>query len=673
MNTILNASRGERRDKSGFVPALVVCLMAGVSAGGVYAQAGPGEPRVVRPAQGQVVPPKVAGPAIVHPLAVVPIPKEDPLAATYKPWEGKKIIIRRMGTPARYADMKAQRAIEVTNYSIVSTVIMYDQGNLEVRTETGTAWFSPSQVILVEDALPFFNEQVEKNRWDDAAYALRAYVQLELGELESAKRDASRAVQIAKGKSSDLYRARLYTLAWVYRKAGELEQAAECYSEMIRKDSAVGAAWRERGVLRNQTGRHEEAVKDFTEAVTLNTQDLNAHIGLAVARSGIGDYDGAVRSANYAVKYAYWKGSFLAERAKIHARAGDFEMALSDANEAMKLEPQSADAVNTRGLVYLMMWELDKAEADFKATLALDPQAAYPLGNLGKVELARRKFDSAGEWFDKARKLEPGATWLVCGRGVAHLRAGEIDEAVRVFERAATLNAADHIPHANLALCWLKLGMTNKADDAIGKAVQVCLVPSDEGSVPATSGRKAVKAPPPAKPEVQAVVRSPFVQAVRARVHAARGEFEKASEAAAEAVRLDPRDEFAANTQAWLWATVPDEKLCNGKKAVATATKLVERSKGLDPEHLETLAAAYAEAGEFDKAVESQLKAIRGYGITPAQVEKCREQLVKQDGPLVETWELLLVARLSGYERKIPYRLPVPTIGGGLRGSLGRF
>jgi len=166
---------------------------------------------------------------------------------------------------------------------------------------------------------------------------------------------------------------------------------------------------------------------------------------------------------------------------------------------------------------------------------------AYVVGNLGRVELARRKFESAVEWFDKARKLDPGAIRVVYERGVAHLRAGEIDEAVRVFEKAAVLHVGDPIPHANLALCWLKLGMTNKAQDAIGKAVQLCQAMPDDGKIPATTfGRSAVKAPQPTKVEDKPVIRSPFVQAVRARVHAARGEFEKAAEVAAEAVRLDP-------------------------------------------------------------------------------------------------------------------------------------
>ena len=57
-------------------------------------------------------------------------------------------------------------------------------------------------------------------------------------------------------------------------------------------------------------------------------------------------------------------------------------------------------------------------------------------------------------------------------------------------------------------------------------------------------------------------------------------------------------------------ATAPDAKLRDGKKAVEAAKKAVDMLKYRDGRFLDTLAAAYAEAGEFDKAVETQQKAL---------------------------------------------------------------
>ncbi|HKB02564.1 MAG TPA: tetratricopeptide repeat protein [Gemmataceae bacterium] len=57
-------------------------------------------------------------------------------------------------------------------------------------------------------------------------------------------------------------------------------------------------------------------------------------------------------------------------------------------------------------------------------------------------------------------------------------------------------------------------------------------------------------------------------------------------------------------------ATAPDAKLRDGKRAVEAAKKAVDMIKYRDGRFFDTLAAAYAEAGEFDKAVETQQKAI---------------------------------------------------------------
>jgi tetratricopeptide (TPR) repeat protein len=71
------------------------------------------------------------------------------------------------------------------------------------------------------------------------------------------------------------------------------------------------------------------------------------------------------------------------------------------------------------------------------------------------------------------------------------------------------------------------------------------------------------------------------------------------------ALQLDPKDRWVGNNLAWLLATCPEASLRNGKKAVDLATQVGELAGGDDPLFLRTLAAAYAEAGRFPKAVET--------------------------------------------------------------------
>jgi tetratricopeptide (TPR) repeat protein len=76
-----------------------------------------------------------------------------------------------------------------------------------------------------------------------------------------------------------------------------------------------------------------------------------------------------------------------------------------------------------------------------------------------------------------------------------------------------------------------------------------------------------------------------------------------------EAVRNDPESAVALNNLAWLWATCPIATNREGKKAVESATRACAITEWKNAELLDTLAASYAEASDFDSALNWQIKA----------------------------------------------------------------
>ena len=69
-------------------------------------------------------------------------------------------------------------------------------------------------------------------------------------------------------------------------------------------------------------------------------------------------------------------------------------------------------------------------------------------------------------------------------------------------------------------------------------------------------------------------------------------EYAKAIADFAEAVRVQPDSPFAYNARAWLWATCPDAKHCDGVKGVDSARTACELTTWNNPSYLDTLAAA---------------------------------------------------------------------------------
>jgi tetratricopeptide (TPR) repeat protein len=108
------------------------------------------------------------------------------------------------------------------------------------------------------------------------------------------------------------------------------------------------------------------------------------------------------------------------------------------------------------------------------------------------------------------------------------------------------------------------------------------------------------------------------------------GKFAEAVQAYREDVRLYPNDPHAINNLAWSLAANPRQELRNGREAVQFASKAVELTGQQRPILIGTLAAAYAEDGQFAKAVEMAKKA-RDIALLKRQPEvaAANEQLLK--------------------------------------------
>lgn len=69
-----------------------------------------------------------------------------------------------------------------------------------------------------------------------------------------------------------------------------------------------------------------------------------------------------------------------------------------------------------------------------------------------------------------------------------------------------------------------------------------------------------------------------------------------------QAIRLDAKLAAAYNNRAWLWATAHSAEIRDGRKAVQSAIQACRLTEWKNLEYLDTLAAAYAERGDFEKA-----------------------------------------------------------------------
>jgi tetratricopeptide (TPR) repeat protein len=260
------------------------------------------------------------------------------------------------------------------------------------------------------------------------------------------------------------------------------------------------------------------------------------------------------------------------------------------------------------GLILARQGRLEEAITHYREALLLEPGNTTALSNLGGLLAKQGKFDEAQVHLKQAIQIQPGDAQAHNNLGLAFMRQGRLADAVACCEESLRLEPNQWEAHHNLALAF---GQQGKLDFAV-KHFQLALA----------HGADSV--------EVQKDLRD---------VLAAQGRLEALIADCREAIRLRPDGPKAFNNLAWILATHPEAQFRDGKQAVEYAARAVELTRTNDASKLDTLAAAYAEAGRFGDALEVAKKAVA---------------LAKASGDEKLAGEI--ETRLRSYENRQPFR-----------------
>lgn len=258
----------------------------------------------------------------------------------------------------------------------------------------------------------------------------------------------------------------------------------------------------------------------------------------------------------------------------------EFDKAIADFNEALKLEPRYELALLARGDARFSLDDFDQAMADYDSVLAMNPHAAGAHYMRGRCWYQKGENDKAIGEYNAALQLDPDHSWALAHRGDAHFAKKDFDAAIADLDRATQIDREFDWAVARRGDVWF-FGK-NDLDRALADYTFAHVL-NDHNS-----------------------------WAIHQRGHCLekKHDYARAVIDYEEAVQIDPGYWDYATNLAWILSTCPDATVRNGEKAVELATQACELTDWKNSFSLGALAAANAEVGSYDKAIDLMKKAI---------------------------------------------------------------
>ena len=360
-------------------------------------------------------------------------------------------------------------------------------------------------------------------------------------------------------------------------------------------------------------GGDAEAVKAAIDAAVKGAKHDKLKAKALVARVVIQKEEKAqLTDLNEAVKIAPDFPDAIRARGVYYFSKKKFKKSLADLNKAVKLLPSHAATHEAKGLTLMMMDKTAEAKKSFSEAIKLNPKATGALTSRARLFAIQKKYDKAIEDLNIALKVNPDSL-------PARLLRAQVYQIEKKYQEA--LKDVDYILRRRGLVRAIEmragiLAAMGKIDEAINQMERITEQAPDNADLLFTLGtlytekRLYDKALTAYEASISADKKNWMAVRARADLLLNIGRQKEALAGYDKAIKMQPKNSGLLNNLAWLLATSPDKTIRDGKRSIELGKKACELTKYDKPHIISTLAAGYAETGDFDTAKKWSTKAL---------------------------------------------------------------
>jgi tetratricopeptide (TPR) repeat protein len=343
-----------------------------------------------------------------------------------------------------------------------------------------------------------------------------------------------------------------------------------------------------------------------TLAVTTNNDVAERGLGTALIK--LGQVDEAIAHDRAALRIRPGDTNGLTNLANALLQKDELPEAIEHFREVARLRPNDNEARRNLGKALFRSGAIDESVAEFREALRIRPTDSDVAYSLGNALLQKGEASAAIPYFRKAIESDRNNIAAHYNLAIALQHDGQLDAAIAEFRKTLNLDPRKVDARNNLAITLLKKNLTKEAIAEWQAALRV----------------------QPGNAEVHNNLAVAFL---------GQGRIAEAIAEWRETLRLQPDKVSTEISLAWILSTAPEDTLRDGGRALELAKHAFQTSVGRNLMTYRVFAAAYAETGQFQAAINA---AQEGAQRADAAGQSSTAQLLQLD--------------LSLYQQGIPLR-----------------